>query len=214
MRVTQQEMDASHERIVEGAARLFRERGVRSTSVADAMNAAGLTHGGFYRHFKTKDDLVVESLRLAFDSFASPLESRQQDEPAERVAAEFKALYLSDEHVANPALGCPMPALGGELARESAQIKAEFSAGLKRVLDALAPCYAGTDPERQDAAARELAMLVGAVVLARASDGAMGSRLLDACRASAAAVGAGTQGPAPSREAKKARISSLAARVG
>jgi TetR/AcrR family transcriptional regulator, transcriptional repressor for nem operon len=184
MRVTQHEMDASHDRIVEGAARLFRERGVRATSVADAMNAAGLTHGGFYRHFKTKDDLVVESLRLAFDSFTAPLESRQELEPADQVAADFKALYLSDEHVANPGLGCPMPALGGELARESAQVKTEFSVGLKRVLNALARSHAGTDLERQDAAARELAMLVGAIVLARASDGEMGAKLLDACRAS------------------------------
>lgn len=184
MRVTQQEMDASHERIVSGAARLFRERGLRATSVADAMNAAGLTHGGFYRHFKTKDDLVVESLRVAFDSFTAPLESRQKLEPADQVAADFRALYLSDEHVANPGLGCPMPALGGELARESAQVKAEFSVGLKRVLDALAQSHMGTEPDRQDAAARELAMLVGAVVLARASDGAMAERLLSACRAS------------------------------
>lgn len=186
MRVTQQDMDASHERIVEGAARLFRERGVRATSVADAMSAAGMTHGGFYRHFKTKDDLVVESLRVAFDSFTSPLESRQRVEPPDQVVADFKAQYLSDEHVAHPGLGCPMPALGGELARESAQIKAEFSTGLKRVLEALAQSHVGTEVKRQDAAARELAMLVGAVVLARASDEATGAKLLDACRASAA----------------------------
>lgn len=184
MRVTQQEMDASHQRIVEGAARLFRERGIRATSVADAMSAAGLTHGGFYRHFESKDDLVVESLRVAFDSFATPLETRQKVEPPEQVAADFKALYLSDEHVANPGVGCPMPALGGELARESAPIKAEFSDGLRRVLDALAQSHHGTELQRQEAAARELAMLVGAVVLARASDHAMGAKLLDACRVS------------------------------
>ncbi len=187
MRVTQQEMDASHERIVDGAARLFRERGVRATSVADAMQAAGMTHGGFYRHFKTKDELVVESLRLAFDSFSSPLEARQQLEPAAQVVADFKALYLSDDHVAHPGLGCPMPALGGELARESAEIRAAFSAGLRRVLDALAPAYEGTAMDRQDAAARDLAMLVGAVVLARASDASTGAGLLRACRASGAA---------------------------
>ena len=97
MRVTQHEMDANHDRIVEGAARLMRERGVRSTSVADAMNEAGMTHGGFYRHFKTKDDLVVEALRSAFDDFAKPLELRQQIESPQAVAAEYKALYLSPE---------------------------------------------------------------------------------------------------------------------
>jgi len=182
MRVTQQEMDASHVRIVEGAARLFRERGVRATSVADAMSTAGLTHGGFYRHFNTKDDLIVESVRLAFDSFAAPLELRQNLEPPDRVAADFKALYLSDRHVANPGLGCPMPAIGAELARESTQVKAEFSVGLERVWEALAKSLPGTNEEKHDAAARELAMLVGAIVLARASDGPTGKRLLDACR--------------------------------
>jgi len=182
MRVTQQQMDASHERIVQGAARLFRERGVRSTSVADAMNAAGLTHGGFYRHFETKDELVIASLREAFKTFTEPLESRQQLEAPDRVAADFKALYLSDEHVANPGLGCPMPAIGGDLARESAPIRAEFSAGVKRALEALAASRQGTAAQRQGDAARELAMLVGAVVLARASEGEVADRILDACR--------------------------------
>lgn len=124
----------------------------------------------------------METLHVAFDSFTAPLESRQKLEPADQVAADFKALYLSDEHVAHPGLGCPMPALGGEVARESAQIKAEFSAGLKRVLDALAQAQAGAEAERQGAAARELAMLVGAVVLARACDNPTAERLLKACR--------------------------------
>ena len=182
MRVTQQEMETSHARIVDGAARLFRERGVRDTSVADAMSAAGMTHGGFYRHFGTKDDLLVESLRAAFDDFARPLELRQQVDSPKAVAAEYRALYLSDEHVANPGQGCPMPALGSDLARESAQIKTEFAAGLRRVIDALAHAKDGSEPLRRDAAAREVAMLVGAVVLARAADPQTAVRLLRACR--------------------------------
>lgn len=182
MRVTQQVMDASHSRIVDGAARLLRERGVRDTSVADAMSEAGMTHGGFYRHFRAKDDLVVESLRAAFDGFAKPLELRQATESPKEVAAEYKTVYLSDEHVANPGQGCPMPALGSDLARESSQVKAEFTAGLQRVIDALAKAKDGSEPERQDAAAREVAMLVGAVLLARASDAKTAARLLGACR--------------------------------
>jgi TetR/AcrR family transcriptional repressor of nem operon len=182
MRVAQQEMDNNHEKIVRGAARLFRERGVRATSVADAMSEAGLTHGGFYRHFKTKDDLVVESLRAAFEDFTAPLESRQSFEPAAQVAADFKALYLSDEHVANPGLGCPMPAIGGEVARESPPVKAEFSAGLQRVLEALAKARGADEPQAKVDATRELAMMVGAVVLARACDAPTGARVLEACR--------------------------------
>ena len=182
MRVTKHEMDTNHDRIVEGAARLMRERGVRSTSVADAMNEAGMTHGGFYRHFKTKDDLVVEALRSAFDDFAKPLELRQQIESPQAVAAEYKALYLSPEHVANPGYGCPMPALGSDLAREAEPVKAEFSAGLRRVVSALSAAREGTPEERQAQALREVAMLVGAVVLARACGDAMASEVLQACR--------------------------------
>ena len=182
MRVTQQEMDSSHDRIVAGAARLLRERGVRDTSVADAMSEAGMTHGGFYRHFRTKDDLVVEALRAAFDGFARPLELRQAIEPSKDVASDYKALYLSDEHVANPGRGCPMPAVGSELARESASVRAEFTTGLERVIDALVQSKDGSAAERQDAAAREVAMLVGAVMLARAAEPQAAARILRACR--------------------------------
>lgn len=175
-------MENGHDRIVAGAARLLRERGVRGTSVADAMNAAGMTHGGFYRHFRTKEDLVVESLRVAFDEFAAPLERQQQVESAQAVAARYKSLYLSDAHVAHPGRGCPMPALGGDLARESAAVKAEFASGLKRVVTALANARDGSSSEREAAATRELAMLVGAVVLARAADPATAECILEACR--------------------------------
>ncbi len=182
MRVTQHEMEASHERIVEGAARLMRERGVRSTSVADAMNEAGMTHGGFYRHFKTKDDLVVEALRSAFDDFANPLELRQQVDSPQAVVREYKALYLSAEHVANPGHGCPMPAMGSDLAREGKAVKAEFTAGLRRVVAALEAAGDGTPEERHVVALRDISMLVGAVVLARACEAPTASEVLQACR--------------------------------
>jgi TetR/AcrR family transcriptional repressor of nem operon len=175
-------MDTNHDRIVEGAARLMRERGVRSTSVADAMNEAGMTHGGFYRHFKTKDDLVVEALRSAFDDFARPLELRQQIESPQAVAAEYRALYLSPEHVANPGYGCPMPALGSDLAREADPVKAEFAVGLRRVVAALSAAGEGPPEKRHTDALREIAMLVGAVVLARAGGAPMASEVLQACR--------------------------------
>lgn len=182
VRVTQREMEASHERIVEGAARLMRERGVRNTSVADAMNEAGLTHGGFYRHFKTKEALTTEALRSAFDDFARPLELRQQFESPQAVAADYKALYLSPQHIDNPGRGCPMAALGSELAREPESVKAEFTAGLARIVAALAAANTGTPEERRAAALREVAMLAGAVLLARACGGPTAAELLQACR--------------------------------
>lgn len=182
MRVTPQEMDSSHHRIVDGAARLLRERGVRSTSVADAMNEAGMTHGGFYRHFKTKDELVIEALARAFEDFSAPLEQQQQFAPPKAVVDQFKALYLSDEHVAHPGQGCPMPAMGSDLAREAAPVKGAFGAGLQRVVAALANAQEGNPQQRQAAALRQISMWAGAVMLARASDPQTAAAVLDACR--------------------------------
>ncbi len=181
MRVSRQEMDASHRRIVEGASRLMREKGVLGMSVADAMSHADMTHGGFYRHFKTKDELVIEALQAAFDEFVVPLEMRQQTDEARKVAGEYKAMYLSPEHVATPSRGCPMPALASELARGAEPIKAAFAAGVRRVIAALARVQRGTPEQRQAAAAREVAMLVGAVVLARATDDETACLILTAC---------------------------------
>jgi len=182
MRVTQQDMESGHRRIVDGASRLLRERGIRDTSVADAMSEAGLTHGGFYRHFQTKDDLVIEALRQAFDEFVQPLEQRQQIEAPDGVAAEYRSLYLSDQHMDNPGKGCPMPALGSDIARASDTVKSEFAAGVQRLIAALALTKEGTATERTAAATREIAMLAGAVLIARASGDEVGRSVLNACR--------------------------------
>lgn len=182
MRVSQSDMNESHDRIVKGTSHLLRERGIRDTSVADAMSAAGMTHGGFYRHFKNKDDLVVEALRLAFEGFLSPLEERQVNESAAEVVDEYKRIYLSEEHMSHPSEGCPMPSLGGEVARESELVKAEFAAGLRRVVAAMSKSKDGRDEERTAEAIRDIALMVGAILLARASGSEFGPQVLAACR--------------------------------
>lgn len=182
MRVSQQEMDMSHRRIVEGASRLFRERGVRSTSVAEAMGAAGMTHGGFYRHFATKEELVVAAVRAAFDEFIAPLEARQAIESPEKAVAEFMSMYLSPEHVAQPGFGCPLPALAADSARDSGALRKEVSSGLERLVQAFVKAGVGPARRRREQALRQISMLVGAVVLARAVDGDAARELLQACR--------------------------------
>lgn len=185
MRVSQEEKTRSHERIVESAARLLRERGVESTGVAEVMGAAGLTHGGFYRHFEDKDALVAAALGSAFAQLTSTLEACFEGrDPAAAVAA-FQVHYLSDGHVAQPGIGCPLAALGGEVARGPAALKAAFGAGVERMVTALAAGMPGPEPGRRAAAARKLAMLVGAAVIARASDPATARAVLDACRSTA-----------------------------
>jgi len=194
MRVTQQDMDMGHRRIVVGASRLLRERGVRDTSVADAMSEAGMTHGGFYRHFQTKDDLVIEALRQAFDEFVQPLEQRQQVELPQNVAAEYRSLYLSEQHLLNPGQGCPLPALGSDIARAKDEIKSEFAAGVRRLIAALALTKDGTAEESAVAATRELAMLAGAMLIARACDRECARAVLEAC-SSEGSVRASTRVP-------------------
>lgn len=182
MRVSQKEMEKSHQRIVDGAARLFRERGIEGASVAEVMSDAGLTQGGFYRHFETKDALVEAALQAAFDQFTVPLEVRLKEQEPQTAVANYRAKYLSPGHVDNPGIGCPIAALANDIARGVSALKSQFSAGVNRVITALEKGMPGSPKEKSASAARELAMLVGAVVIARASDPETAQKVLSACR--------------------------------
>src|ERR1700761_7367242 len=107
MRVSQAEKEKSHARIVAGASRLLRERGLNGASVDEVMKAAGLTHGGFYKHFDSKGALIEAAIGAALDGFAEPLE---RGEP-ERAVAAYRALYLSEGHKNHPGIGCPVASL-------------------------------------------------------------------------------------------------------
>ncbi len=181
-RVSREEKDRSRSRIVTSAARLFRERGIEGASVNDVMKDAALTHGGFYRHFANKDALVDGALDAAFREIVAPLEADLGKQPPETVGRRFRAFYLSDDHLANPGIGCPAAALSTDIARAPDATKRRFTAGLRAMLSALAATKPGDDAARQAAAARELAMMVGAVVIARASDPALATTMLNACR--------------------------------
>jgi TetR/AcrR family transcriptional repressor of nem operon len=182
MRVSQQEKDRSHQRIVEGAARLFRKHGIETTSVGDVMTEAGLTHGGFYRHFDTKDALAAAAIQSAFEEIGEAIDAQAKQRTPRAAVAEYFAHYLSDVHVQHPEFGCPAAALGGEVARGSDELKREFGAGFNRVLSTLAKGYAGSECEKREAAIRELALRAGAVMLARASDPETAEAVLAACR--------------------------------
>ncbi|MBY0613527.1 MAG: TetR/AcrR family transcriptional regulator [Beijerinckiaceae bacterium] len=182
VRVSRQEMEKSHRRIVDGAARLVRQRGIERTSVADVMSEAGLTNGGFYRHFKTREAMIEAAIDASFEDFCSALEARFQDQAPENAVAGYKADYLSMGHVEQPARGCPISALGGDVGHESQALKQAFGKGVRRAITSLAQGIAGTGDEKRAAATRELAMLVGAVVMARASDPETAERVLKACR--------------------------------
>jgi TetR/AcrR family transcriptional regulator, transcriptional repressor for nem operon len=167
-RVSQAQAQENRKRIVETAARLFRERGVAGVSVADVMAEVGLTHGGFYKQFASKEALVAEAVGQAFGELAGKIEG------AGRTA--FVEGYLSAEHRDQPGDGCPAAGFGGDLAHEkgSAAIPA-YASGIEAYGRAL-----GTGGEEDLAA---VATLVGAMVLARATAGTeISDRILEAAR--------------------------------
>ncbi len=184
MRVSREEMAKSHDRILSGAAQLLRERGLEGTSVADVMTQAGLTHGGFYRHFPTKEALVDAALQAAFVQSASIANSPAAHGAASDDLAGYRGYYLSSDHLNHPGFGCPIAALGGDLARASLSLRQAFGAGVRLVVKQLArfmPLGQHTNDQREEAAMREIAMLAGAVMIARASDPDTARAMLRAC---------------------------------
>ncbi len=129
MRVTKAQAQANRAHVVETASAVFRERGYDGVGVADLMAAAGFTHGGFYKQFGSKADLMAESAACGFAQTAAL--TADVDTPA------FVRLYLSREHRDNRASGCTMAALGGDAARQPEAVRATFSAGIEDLLAAL-----------------------------------------------------------------------------
>ena len=156
MRYPAEETAAKHERIVKEAGRLFRERGFQNVSVADVMKAAGLTHGAFYAHFGSKEEL--QAAAVAHGQNVS-LERMQRSE-GKRSKGSYVDRYLSRSHRDNPGDGCTMAALAQEVARSNPELKAAFQQGLEDTL-------AAKNGNRKEAIFQIAAML-GGVVLARA----------------------------------------------
>ncbi len=152
-------------KIVEVASRLFREKGVSATGVADIMKSAGLTHGGFYRHFDSKDTLAAEAISSAVSESLKLLQQSDDDETHEQALREYINRYLSEDHVNQPGVGCPLAALGGEAPHASAAAAQELGKGAEKAIAALAHVM-GQDDERAGAL---LATLMGTVLLARMS---------------------------------------------
>lgn len=181
MRVSRVQAQENRERILQAASQLFRERGFGAVSVADVMKAAGLTHGGFYGHFKSKDDLIAQAAHAA----AAPvLEGWREEAEADGPAAlqAIAGRYLSLEHRDDPGEGCLLAALGPEIARLDPAARGPVThvvQGIVEVLQDIAP--GDTAAERRRRAIALYAGWIGAMVLARASDDEAFSReVLDA----------------------------------
>jgi TetR/AcrR family transcriptional repressor of nem operon len=162
-------MARHHKEIVAKAATMLRERGIDGLSVADVMEAAGLTHGGFYRHFASKDALVAEATTAAFASFVERIERNIAKNGPESALRGYVADYLSLGHIANPAVGCPIAAYGADVARQGAAIRDAYAQGLGRMCSAIAGCFADPPARGQRLTQEIISTMVGAVVTARAT---------------------------------------------
>jgi len=181
VRVTKAQAQANREHIVETASVLFRERGFDGVGVADLMAAAGFTHGGFYKHFGSKADLMSEA---SANSLARSLVG------AETLDVQgFVDVYVSRDHRDGRGSGCTMAALCGDAARQSDDVKTAFADGIERTLQTLGDKYP-TGPDAAPDAGRVkmidmLARAVGAIILSRAcpDDSALADEILAVCHA-------------------------------
>lgn len=168
-RVSADEKERSHARIVKEASLLLRARGLENTSVSDVMKAAGLTHGGFYRHFKSKDDLVSTALRFAVRDAMSELEAASSSSERTEALWNYIDLYLSLEHVRSPSTGCPLATLSVDVGRGKAAPRKAADQEMKYVTSLLSRVIGGATEGDHEKAQALLALLVGTVSLARVS---------------------------------------------
>ena len=172
MRYPAKETAAKHERIVKEASRLFRERGFENVTVGEVMKAAGLTHGAFYAHFASKQELQEAAIAYGQELSAGRARSHGATKKGRRAYAER---YLSPRHRDNPGHGCTMAALAPEVARSTPGLKTAFERGLEEILSAM-----GGD--RKDAIF-QTAALIGGVALARAvRDPRLSDEILESVR--------------------------------
>jgi len=170
-RTARSRKEVTHERIVEAAARAIRRSGYDGTGVADIMKKVGLTHGGFYAHFPSREAMLAEAAgRAGAESVATLMRVAATAPPQEALRSMIRA-YLSKEHVDGIETGCPMAALGSEMPRQARKVRRAATRGIKEVIDVVA--RHSPDQEKSGAYERALvtvATMVGALVLARAID--------------------------------------------
>ena len=169
MRVSREQASENREKILTVAAKLFREKGFSGVGVADLMSAAGLTHGGFYGHFKSKDDLMAQASERAMEELLEA--GRSRGKAGSSPYANFLKSYLSIEHRDQPGAGCLMAALGAEAARQTPGVRRAFTVAANRFLAALLAIIPATNPKKaRENALITLSMLIGAQTIARAVD--------------------------------------------
>ncbi|MDX3929863.1 MAG: TetR/AcrR family transcriptional regulator [Shinella sp.] len=180
MRVSRAQAEANREAVINAASRLFREHGFDGIGLKDLMRGAGLTQGGFYKQFESKDDLAAQASRRAMEHATrrwSAVAAASSD-PLEAVIE----LYLSMGHRQEKSDGCPLVALGADAARQSEEVRVPFQDGVQAHLQILAELIpAGESPKASGKAMAMLSLMVGAVTISRImEDEEISQRFLDA----------------------------------
>lgn len=169
MRYSNEHKAETRQRVLKEAAREIRAKGPGGVAVAGVMARAGLTHGGFYAHFASKDELVAEAVGTMFDDAQKRTRNFESDGEPRRWLRAYLDFYLSPAHRDNRERGCPLPSLSGDLAREHGAARARFGLGVDALANRIAEALRSLGyPDPDTDAAAVLAQLVGAVALARA----------------------------------------------
>lgn len=203
MRYAPDHKPATRARIVAAAGKVLLEQGLAGAGVHQVMARAGLTHGGFYAHFQSRDALIAEALEALLEERRGQLVAGLDELRGEARLAQVVGRYLNRHHRDNAEEGCPLPALGGELARADPELRARFERGLAALADEIAApqdededaeasegAGAGPGASLEERALATLALCAGGVMLSRAvGDGELSDRILRACRRFALAGG-------------------------
>lgn len=170
-RATTKSKEATHDRIVDAAARAIRRNGYDGAGVADIMKDAGLTHGGFYAHFPSREAMLAEAADRAGSESVAMMERIASSSPPERVLQTMMEAYLSKAHVEAVEVGCATAALGSEIPRQTSEVRRAATRRIKEMIDLVArqsPDWG--QPGAHEHALFTVAAMVGALTLARAVD--------------------------------------------
>ena len=185
MRYSKEHKQETHDRIVRKASVRMREKGAHGIGVADLMKEAGLTHGGFYAHFKSKDALLYETLAEIFARSKRRFARLLEGLPPKHALATYIDYYVAESHRDDPASGCPITALNSDMPRQSKKVRALFENGVKLLVGTLAErMTAAGIADAEKLAPSILAAMAGAVALSRTiSDRHLSDELLASSRA-------------------------------
>jgi TetR/AcrR family transcriptional regulator, transcriptional repressor for nem operon len=208
MRYSREHKLETHARIVKKASVRLREKGAHGIGVADLMKDAGLTHGGFYAHFDSREALVIEAFAYAMDRGTEHWRKLAEATPADKRLATLVASYLTPLHRDDPGHGCAIPTLGAEIARESPKTRKAFAAKLEQMIDLFTAQMVDLPPKQaRRKAMATIATMMGTLVLARiAGNGEFSDEILGAGRDAVLERAA-----APKRAVKKSAVKKAAA---